>query len=277
LKSAWKGGLAAAAVLALAGNAAAESGTAKIRYGLSIAGLPIGSAALDAAIDRDTYKISASAKIGGILALVSNGKGAATANGRIGAGKPIASGYALNTQSADKRQTVQIAMAGGRITNVEVVPPVPPRADRVPISDEDKQGVMDPLSALLMPVRSTGQLDASACDRTLAVFDGAQRFDVVLSYAHKETVASDVGYSGPAVVCSARYVPISGHRAMREQTRFMAQNRDLEVWLVPIEGTSVLAPWRIVVGTQVGRLVIEAAKFVTGDGIGADTSKAQSN
>ena len=41
----------------------------------------------------------------------------------------------------------------------------------------------------------------------------------------------------------------------------MAENRDLEIWLAPIEGTRVLAPWRIVVGTQVGRLVIEAERF----------------
>ena len=41
----------------------------------------------------------------------------------------------------------------------------------------------------------------------------------------------------------------------------MAENRDLEIWLAPIDGTRVLAPWRIVVGTQVGRLVIEAERF----------------
>ena len=255
---------ALAAALAVPGacGAWAASGAVKIRYGLSIAGLPIGTASLTATIADDDYKLNASARIGGILALVSDGKGAATATGRIAGDKPVANGYALNTLSSDKQQTVRMALDGSRITSVEVRPPAPERADRVPVSDDDMKGVIDPLSALLVPVPVNGDLLApAACARTLPVFDGAQRFDVTLSYARMETVHSDTGYSGPAVVCSARYKPIAGYRTKRAQTKFMADNRDLEIWLAPIEGTRVLAPWRIVVGTQVGRLVIEAQRF----------------
>jgi hypothetical protein len=245
------------------GTALASSGAVKIRYGLTLAGLPIGSAALSATIHDDDYKLAASAKIGGILALVSDGKGAATASGHITPQKPVATGYALNTVSSDKQQIVRMALESQRITDVEVRPPVPPKADRVPVSEADKEGVMDPLSALIVPMPDKGELvSAAACERTLPVFDGAQRFDVTLAFSRMETVRSEKGYSGPAVVCSARYKPIAGHRTGRDQTKFMAENRDLEIWLAPIEGTRVLAPWRIVVGTMVGRLVIAAERFV---------------
>ena len=42
--------------------------------------------------------------------------------------------------------------------------------------------------------------------------------------------------------------------------------QDIELWLAPIAGTRVLAPWHILIGTQVGRLVIDAAKFTTTGG-----------
>jgi hypothetical protein len=252
----------AALVWSFSGACEASSGAVRIRYNLSLAGLPIGIAFLNATIRDDAYKVNASAKIGGILSLISDGKGVATASGRIAPAKPVADDYALNTLSSDKQQTVRMALSGGHIDSVEVRPAVIYRADRVPVSESHKQGVMDPLSALLMPVPGTSAMvSAAACERTLPVFDGAQRFDVTLAFSRMETVTSEQGYSGPTVVCSARYRPISGHRAKRDQTRFMAANRDLEVWLAPIVGTRVLAPWRIVVGTQIGRLEIAATRF----------------
>jgi hypothetical protein len=266
-------GLAVAALVVSSVPALAASGAVKVRYALTIAGLPIGSASLNATIDDRSYRLDASAKIGGILSLVSDGKGAASASGRIAQNSVVASGYALNTVSADKRQTVQMALAGGRISDLEVKPPVRERPDRIPVTDAHRKGVIDPLSALLMPVKAG--LDKSGCNRTLPVFDGAQRFDVVLSYSRTESVSGDGGYAGPALVCSARYVPIAGHRPKREQTRFMEENRDLEVWLVPIGDTEILAPWRIVVGTQIGRLVISAVRFSSADAI--ETMKARSN
>jgi hypothetical protein len=62
-------------------------------------------------------------------------------------------------------------------------------------------------------------------------------------------------------VCAARYVPISGHRRDREATKFMAANRDLEVWLAPVERDHVLLPFRISVRTMIGTTVVEASEF----------------
>ena len=85
--------------------------------------------------------------------------------------------------------------------------------------------------------------------------------NVVLTYA--ETKNAEIpGYSGPVLVCSARYVPISGHRSERPATKFMQDNRDMSVWLAPVEGARLLVPLRIAVRTMVGMSVIEASRWV---------------
>ena len=41
----------------------------------------------------------------------------------------------------------------------------------------------------------------------------------------------------------------------------MADNKDLEVWLAPIERDHVLMPFRVSVRTMVGTTVVEASEF----------------
>ena len=112
-----------------------------------------------------------------------------------------------------------------------------------------------------MPVAGHGpMLDPSACNRTIPVFDGAGRFDVTLSFASAKTV--DVpGYKGPVLVCQARYTPIAGHRTGRKATQFMAENRDMEAWLAPVENTRMLVPVKISVRTMIGTTVIDATRW----------------
>jgi hypothetical protein len=256
-------GLGAAALIGLGPQpAAANSGSVVIRYDLTLAGLPIGTATLTVNVaDGGPYTIGAAAKVGGVISLISDGRGSASATGRLGPVQPEPSTYALNTKSEDKPQTVQMAISDGTVTAVALNPELAPRPDRIPVTPANKHGVIDPLSALMVPVAGSGSaLSPDACKRTLPVFDGAQRFDITLSYARTEQVKAK-GYSGPAIVCSARYIPIAGHRPERAQTKFMIANRDLELWLTPINGTRVLAPWRIIVGTQIGRLRIDAARY----------------
>jgi Protein of unknown function (DUF3108) len=72
---------------------------------------------------------------------------------------------------------------------------------------------------------------------------------------------SATGYSGPVAVCALRYIPIAGHRPNRPGTKFMAENKNMEVWLAPIESARVLLPYRISVKTMIGTAVIEASEF----------------
>jgi hypothetical protein len=152
-----------------------------------------------------------------------------------------------------------MGLKSGRVAKVEIDPPLEPRPDRVPVKAADKQGVVDPMSALLMPaVASKNLTDPANCDRTIPVFDGASRMNVVLSYGETKNVEVP-GYSGPVLVCNARYVPISGHRSERPATKFMQENKDIAVWLAPVEGPRLLFPLKVSVRTMIGMGEMQAS------------------
>jgi hypothetical protein len=158
-------------------------------------------------------------------------------------------------------RTIRMALAGNTVTGVDISPPFVDKPDRVPLGPADKRGVVDPVGAVILPARASEPLlSPAACDRKVPIFDGYTRFDITLSYVGERT-ASAKGYSGPVVVCAARYVPISGHSRDRPATKFMADNKDLEVWLAPIASDHVLFPFRVSVRTMIGTTVVEAQEF----------------
>jgi hypothetical protein len=83
--------------------------------------------------------------------------------------------------------------------------------------------------------------------------------DQTLTYIGQRQVKAK-GYAGPVSVCAVRYTPIAGHRN-RKPVQFMAQNKDIEVWLAPVGANRVLVPFRISMATMIGHLNIEADEF----------------
>jgi hypothetical protein len=216
--------------LAFCGSAlSVQAQTLKVDYALSLVGLPLGSANLVTTVDGSKYKMEVGAKLTGLAGLLVGGKGVANSAGAVPGPQPLPASFAVTSRSG-----------------------------------KDERGVVDPVSALLMPAASSGNpTDPANCNRTLPIFDGAARFDVVLTYGETKTVEKP-GYKGPVIVCNARYVPIAGHRTERPATKFMEENRDMQVWLAPVEGTRLLVPLRISVRTMVGMSVVEASKWNVG-------------
>lgn len=263
-------------ILALAGAGlparAVQAQTLKVDYSISLAGLPLGTAELTSAFEGARYRMEAGVRLSGLARMLTGGRGAATASGAIVGGQPQPAGFALTSRSSKEQRTVRLGFSGGNVAAAEVDPPLDEKPDRVPVKEGDTRGVVDPVSALLMPALASGSLmDPANCNRRLPVFDGAARFDVVLS--HAETRNADVpGYSGRVLVCNARYVPVSGHRTERPSTKFMQDNRDMSVWLAPLEGQRVLVPVRVAVRTMVGMSVLEASAWSL-DGVPANSGR----
>ena len=258
---AWNACPALVALALCAGTGAAAAQSLKVDYGITLAGLPLGAADLSTTVEGSKYKLEVSARLTGLAGMLTGGRGAASAEGALSRAQPVPAAFAVTSRSSSDQRTVRMGLTRGSVAALEVSPPLDEKPDRVPLKESHKRGVIDPVSALLMPVAGRGQpTDPSNCNRTLPIFDGAARFDVVLSY--QETKQVDVaGYAGPVLVCSARYVPIAGHRALRPSTKFMEDNRDMQVWLAPLEGTRLLVPLRIAVQTMVGMSVIEASHW----------------
>lgn len=243
------------------GKAASAAGSAvTVDYGINLAGLPIGTARLSGAFERDRYNMDVSATLTGLVGAITGGQGSARASGTLGAA-PQPGAFSIATRTASSGIAVRMALARGSVVQSEVTPPLIDMQDRVPVTAANRRGIMDPVSALLMPAQGRAEpVDPANCNRTLPVFDGATRFNVVLSYSETREVQKP-GYAGPVLVCSARYQAIAGHRPDRPGVKFMEDNREMSVWLAPVEGTRVLIPLRISVMTTIGTNIIEATRW----------------
>ena len=158
-------------------------------------------------------------------------------------------------------RTIRMAVKDNAVTAVDIDPPFEDKPDRVPVRAEDRRNIIDPVGAFVVPAPKSGAaVSPAACDRTLPIFDGWTRFDLKLSWTGEKKV-NVKGYSGPVAVCAVRYAPIAGHRRDRPATKFMEENKDIEVWLAPVGASEALVPFRISVKTMVGTVVIEAYAF----------------
>jgi hypothetical protein len=249
--------LFAAATLAQVAHAESWRAT----YNVSLIGLPIGTANVSGQISATAYRIEATARIAGLATILSNAKGAATGAGAIEPGRILSASFATSAANSRMTRTVRMALSNGAVTGVDIAPPIDEKPGRIPLSDKDKRGIVDPVGAIVVPVAGDAPLvGPSACNRNIPIFDGYTRFDLRLAYVGQRRVTAK-GYNGPVVVCSARYVPIAGHNPDRPAVKFMIDNKQMEVWLAPIDSARVLVPFRASVLTMLGTTIIEASEF----------------
>jgi hypothetical protein len=256
--------LATALVTAAPPPAAAGNATLQAAYYISIAGFTIGGADVDGRFSDTSYTAAIKGSTRGLIRLVSDSQATLTGSGRISGTKVVPAAYTLATSEGGFETHVDMAMRGGSIVTVHAEPSLIDAPDRVPVTANHKRRVVDPVGAFVIALGDSTRIDgAHVCNRTVPVFDGWQRYDVRLFYKDTKAVEGHGdSYSGNVIVCGARYVPIAGHRRDRESVQHMADNKRLEVWLVPIENTGLLLPYRLVIGTEIGDLVISARKFV---------------
>ena len=257
-------GAAALALLSLAiPSSAAMADGFKARYSVKLIGLSLGSATLEGSVEPDAYQIDATAKLSGVAALVSSSRGAASASGLMAQGRIAPNAYATTSANATMTRTVRMAMAAGNVKASEIAPPFEELPGRVLVTEAHKQKIIDPLSALIMTTPEGGAvIGPAACNRSLPIYDGWARFNVNLTYLGQRQVKVK-GYEGPVAVCAARYVAVAGHRPDRAATKYMENNKEMEVWLAPVGASRATVPFRISVATMVGTTVIEATEFQT--------------
>ena len=233
------------------------------RYTASLAGIPLGSGTWVIDLSADQYTAVASGRTSGLVKLVSDGSGTSGSRGTLHGASIASIGYVSSTTSDRRADEVRMSLRGGVVKDVVAVPPLEPSPDRVPVTDAHRKGVVDPMSAALMPVAGKGEVVApEACKRTLAVFDGRQRVDIELVFKRMDQVKADKGYQGPVVVCTVLYNPVAGHRPERPAIKYLVAQRDMEMWLAPIAGTRVMVPFRFSVPTPFGLGLLQANYFV---------------
>jgi hypothetical protein len=89
------------------------------------------------------------------------------------------------------------------------------------------------------------------------------RYNLQFAYKRMDQVKADKGYEGPVVVCAVYFIPIAGFIPHRASVKYLAAQRDMEVWLAPVANTRVLVPYRISIPTPIGVGVMQATQFVS--------------
>ena len=249
-------------------QASAGTGDLTVNYSATISGIPIGKAKVEARLTDTDYAISGSGRVAGISALFADGKGQVSVSGilRDQVFRPV---HYSQTIVDDEKKSIDMTFSDATVTDVTFTPPPKDKQANkkkkkkknqlveIPLTDQHKSGVIDPLSVFLLPAAElTGE---GICNRTLPLFDGEQRYDVVLTFDRMAKRGSEDAY-----VCAAAYQPIAGHKPDKKSVKFMVNNKKMEVWLAPVGMSGFVAPVEAHVNTQYGMLVVKADKFNVG-------------
>jgi hypothetical protein len=257
-------GVAVTTIAAAAADPALAQGRLDARYAVTLAGMPVGKGAWVIDIAENQFTAAASGATAGLLRVFASGQGSGASRGYIVSGNPVPASFAASITTDKKTEEIRMTLSSGDVKDFAVSPEVPEDPERVPVTDVHFHGVSDPMTGSLIRVPGTGNpLTPQACARTTPIFDGRMRYNLQFAYKRMEQVKADKGYEGPVVVCAVYFTPIAGFIPHRASVKYLAAQRDMEVWLAPVANTRVLVPYRISIPTPVGVGVMQATQFVS--------------
>lgn len=241
---------------------ALAQGKLDARYEVTLAGIPVGRGAWTIEIAEDHYSATVSGATVGLLKAISGGHGNGGVQGRVVNGQFASANYIATSETSKKAETIRIVLNGGNVSESSITPEPPADDARIPVTDAHRRGVLDPMTGSMIRVSGTGDpLGPEACKPAAAIFDGRMRYDLRLEYKRMDTVKAEKGYRGPAVVCGIYFTPVSGYVPDRAAIKYLAAQKAMEVWLVPIAGTRVLVPFKLSIPTPLGHGVLIATQF----------------
>ena len=254
-------GALACLIVSAAAMSAHAQGRLKAQYTISMTGVSIGQIVWLVDLGDNRYVTSAHGKASGVLSVLVNGEGSVVTHGIVADGQLAPSYFTSNISDDEGKSELRMTFEGGAVKDLVGLEPLP-RPDRLAVTEADRRGVNDPLTAMLIPAQAGGDPLASAnCKRVLPIFDGRRRYNLALSFKRIDKVKTERGFSELVLVCGVILQPIAGYRADSMLVKYVAGRRDLELWFASIAGTSFIAPIRVLMPTLIGTLEIRADQF----------------
>ena len=252
-------GSALALITAALGDHAHAEGKLDASYTISFARIRVGGITATGVFGESQYTISARGHAGGIMKVLVDGAASFSTHGTIKDGYLVPTTFTSKIVSDAETSDVTMVLDEGSVK--ELAAAAPTKSDRVPVTQANRQGIVDPLTAMLFSAAAAGEgLHRDVCRHTLPIFDGQRRYDLKLAFKRMDKVTAEKGYAGPVVVCSVSYEPVAGHRAY-PLVKYLSEGREMEMALAPVAGTRLLAPFRMLVVSALANLVIEANQF----------------
>lgn len=228
-------------------------------YDVNFNGFNVGSFEFQSQSEEESYSLVGNAQLTLLLGAIT-WIGETRSFGLIANQVPKPAAFTFDFRTNSKAGSTKMDFADGSVTSVRHAPPAPPKPDIVPVREQHLRGVLDPLSAIMVVARSSAI--ANPCSRRLPIFDGKERFDLVLSYKGQVKVSEQQpsGQPGIAHVCKVKYQPIAGHKVDAEHSH-LATTDGIEVSLRPIPSANVLVPYQITIPTVLGYATINSRRI----------------
>jgi hypothetical protein len=237
-------------------------------YALSFTGFgELGHLKFESVIQGNDYSSSATAEVK--VPVIYSWLGKLNGSGKLAGEDVHPTAYTFSSQGkpvigGTKHNSVRMSFKDSSIAQVNLIPPSSPGgAGYVPLRPENLKDAFDPLTAVMVMSRTKG---TTPCSRRIPIFDGKQRFDLLVSSSGQQKVAETRPSGQPSIgyLCKVRYIPIAGHKN-NDDTKNMSSNNGIEVALRPIPSAGLLVPYRITVPTKWGTasMVLQRMDIVT--------------
>ena len=249
-------GLAAMAVGLAQPLASAETAENHTSYSVTLLGLPIADLDFTTVLKGRDYRISGKMRTSALADIFEKTRGTAEVQGRVESNRLQASTFAFSYTTGKKTRSTEMRMKNGDVQSTVRLPVEKKRrgANWVPVTDAHMRSVLDPLSSLVIP--ATGPV----CPRTLPIFDGESRMDLVLGMKGVRPFSTS-GFSGDVVVCSVRIVPKAGYRKGNDSLDYLRKLTTMEVWFARPPEKDYYAPVYAKVPTKIGQVTVSATHF----------------
>lgn len=228
------------------------------KFSIQFGGIEIAEAQFNINFDDASYSVAGAGNTKGLVNWFAPGKGEFKSAGQMIENQLKPKLHTAKVHEKKKNpETLKLSFANDAVSDIEFKTNKP-RKERsapkyIPVKAKHMAAVLDPASALVIPMSGSDAADGrKVCNQKFPIFDGETRYNIQLRYKSTKPLKTG-GYKGHAYVCQMRYMPVAGHKKDHRPVKEMAANKNIEIWLAPMNGVSVFSPIQIVVGTKYGR------------------------
>ncbi|HEY2071821.1 MAG TPA: DUF3108 domain-containing protein [Rhizomicrobium sp.] len=187
-----------------------KPGTLAVGYTIAFWAIPFGHTDYHAKFDGDSYDAKSHFETSGVVSLFWNSIIDANANGAIAAHTITPALYdSWAEDHSSKKRRVKVTF-GGPVPETFADPVF--SNNKYPVTDEQKRGAVDPMSALTTIMAGIRADAKNPCGTGVEVFDGHRRYDVTFSYVKDEKVTVPGVFDGNAHQCLIHYNQIAGYK-----------------------------------------------------------------
>ena len=159
-------GSALALITAALGDHAHAEGKLDASYTISFARIRVGGITATGVFGESQYTISARGHAGGIMKVLVDGAASFSTHGTIKDGYLVPTTFTSKIVSDAETSDVTMVLDEGSVK--ELAAAAPTKSDRVPVTQANRQGIVDPLTAMLFSAAAAGEgLHRDVCRHTL--------------------------------------------------------------------------------------------------------------